>query len=373
MTREAELVRVADTEVKEKENNGKDMKKRKNVARVAILHCKAGKGRSGTVACSYLIAERGWSVEGALKRFTERRMRPGWGDGVSIKSQRRWIGYVARWATTRQYVESKVEIVEVRVWGMRDGVSLLIRCFVEDGRKIKVAHTWGETEGRRTIEDLTDSDKESSRSDPSKTTFKTDFDSSGPPTPDAPKSGASTPRSNTSLNAAASMLISNPSPPTLTILTPTQPIILPTRDVNLEVERRNKSNYGFPSVITSTAHCWFNTWFEGQDASTNGPPATEGTFEIDWDAMDGLKGSSRRGVRAVDKVAIVWRTVKDTDDSPATVNVESKMETHGDEPEGKIDDVEESGLTSTMAAAETEGESDTEEGVQSYGVDEKTP
>jgi protein-tyrosine phosphatase len=349
------------------------MKKKKKVARVAILHCKAGKGRSGTVACSYLIAERGWSVEGALKRFTERRMRPGWGDGVSIKSQRRWIGYVARWATTRQYVESKVEIVEVKVWGMRDGVSLLIRCFVDDGRKIKVAHTWGETEGKRATEDLTDSDKGSSRSDASKSASKIDSDSSGPPTPDAPKSGASTPRSNINLNAAASILISNPSPPTLTILKPTQPIILPTQDVNFEVERRNKSNYGFPSVITSTAHCWFNTWFEGQDASTNGPPAKDGIFEIEWDAMDGLKGSSRRGVRAVDKVAIVWRTVEDKEAIPTTVDVKDETKTHGDEPEGMVNEVEESGLGSTIAAADTEGESDTEEGVQSYGVDEKTP
>ena len=59
--------------------------------RVAVVHCKAGKGRSGTASCSYLISEEGWEVEKALKRFTERRMRPGMGKGVSIPSQLRWI------------------------------------------------------------------------------------------------------------------------------------------------------------------------------------------------------------------------------------------------------------------------------------------
>ena len=45
-------------------------KRKKN--RVVVVHCKAGKGRSGTVSCSYLIAEEGWDPEEALARFTQR-------------------------------------------------------------------------------------------------------------------------------------------------------------------------------------------------------------------------------------------------------------------------------------------------------------
>jgi len=65
--------------------------------RVVVVHCKAGKGRSGTIACSYLMSEEGWTKEQALQNFTEKRMRPGFGAGVSIPSQLRYLNYVERW------------------------------------------------------------------------------------------------------------------------------------------------------------------------------------------------------------------------------------------------------------------------------------
>jgi len=72
--------------------DGKNKKKR-----VIVVHCKAGKGRSGTIACSYLMSEEGWTKEEALENFTKKRMRPGFGAGVSIPSQLRWLDYVERW------------------------------------------------------------------------------------------------------------------------------------------------------------------------------------------------------------------------------------------------------------------------------------
>ena len=119
----------------------------KPVGRVVVVHCKAGKGRSGSVACSYLVSEEGWKVNDALARFTERRMRSGFGAGVSIPSQLRWIGYVDRWANHQKlYVERQIEILEVHAWGLRDGVKVAIEGFIDEGKIIKTFHVFSKSE-----------------------------------------------------------------------------------------------------------------------------------------------------------------------------------------------------------------------------------
>ena len=62
-----------------------------------------------------------------MQRFTERRMRAGFGVGISIPSQQRWIRYVDRWTKSGKiYLERPVEILEVHVWGLRDGVKIVV-------------------------------------------------------------------------------------------------------------------------------------------------------------------------------------------------------------------------------------------------------
>jgi protein-tyrosine phosphatase len=70
-------------------NEKDESKDKEKSGRVVVVHYRAGKGRSGTMACLYLISECGWAPNDALARFTERRMRPGFGEGVSILSQLR--------------------------------------------------------------------------------------------------------------------------------------------------------------------------------------------------------------------------------------------------------------------------------------------
>lgn len=65
---------------------------------MAVLHCKAGKGRLGTMCCAYLMLSgmkqgHAIDVESVIRIYTERRMRKFGGDGVSIVSQKRYLQY----------------------------------------------------------------------------------------------------------------------------------------------------------------------------------------------------------------------------------------------------------------------------------------
>lgn len=82
-----------------------------NPKRVAFIHCKEGKGRLGSVICGYLMykaAQSGvyMSVEEAISKFTCRRMRRGFGPGVSIRSQVRFLHYWQRFLQSRQLQEN---------------------------------------------------------------------------------------------------------------------------------------------------------------------------------------------------------------------------------------------------------------------------
>ncbi|KAK0726323.1 hypothetical protein B0T21DRAFT_421664 [Apiosordaria backusii] len=381
---------------KQKEGEGIDKIKEK---RVVVVHCKAGKGRSGTMACSYLIAEEGWTAEDALKRFTDRRMRVGFGEGVSIPSQLRWVGYVDRWANKggKVYRDQPVEILEVHVWGLRNGVKVEVEGYVDEGKKIKCFHTftkeervvvqgdapggggikdfvWDmyggvkqqeeddgkdirEEEGVKTgvVEDNSSEQGNLSRSSSkarlkdglkkklsvrrkkdtpagSSTTSLDKLATGGGQkqksktiaipegaASEAEREKASLPgkleprsQSTTSLQNAGSFSFADPSEPggQAVIFKPTKPIRIPNSDVNISVERRNKApgNIGL-TMVTAVAHVWFNTFFEGNGPEQGGRPDESGVFSIDWDKMDGIKGSSQRGTRACDRISVVWRTV----------------------------------------------------------------
>ncbi len=288
--------------------------------RVIVVHCKAGKGRSGTAACSYLISEEGWTPEEALQRFTERRMRTGFGPGVSIPSQLRWVDYVRRWAKQGKiYVERQVEILEVHVWCLRDGVKVAVGGFIDEGRTIKTFHVFSREERL-----IVDSNGDSSSIISSIARATAGADISGPTSQQQlDTSHTSKPPKSTGKDMANKT--TSPTSPNGTdvsgadvIFRPASRIILPTNDINIDFERRNQAplNYTF---VTSIAHVWFNTFFEGQGAESGGEAASSGVFEIEWDKMDGIKGSSKKGTRALDRLAVIWKVVEGTGTQPPVV------------------------------------------------------
>ncbi|AEO66545.1 uncharacterized protein THITE_34520 [Thermothielavioides terrestris NRRL 8126] len=316
--------------------------------RVVVVHCKAGKGRSGTVACSYLIAECGWTAEDALARFTERRMRPGFGAGVSIPSQLRWVSYVDRWTKGgKKYVDRAVEIVEVHVWGLRHGVKVSVQGFVDEGKKIRVFHTFkgderivveGDAPGGRgvvdMVQDMAGYGAKATVDDKGEILEDADYEGitkgsvgrlgkkvSKSKTIAMPESSRSTSsgaalsskdesRSQSTASLQNGFTFANPSEPggRAVIFKPATPICIPNSDVNISIERRNRAPAGMGfTMVTAVAHVWFNAFFEGQGPEQDGRADESGVFEIEWDKMDGLKGSSQKGTRALDRLSVVWR------------------------------------------------------------------
>ncbi|RYP53867.1 hypothetical protein DL769_010442 [Monosporascus sp. CRB-8-3] len=403
---------------------------KKNSHRVVVVHCKAGKGRSGTVACSYLIAECGWTPEQALARFTERRMRPKMGAGVSIPSQLRTIEYVERWARHgKRYVDRPVEIVEVHVWGLRNGVKLGVEGYADEGKRIEILHTFtkrerhvveGDAPGGTGVLDmmydmvgynttpvaeqqevLDEARAPDSRGDESDT-IKSPPERAGTPSSakskvvkrastliykvspspstrsknqntaadsESPKPASPRPSANSSANSSSASLSgldtakgqsnnstsSSPSSPSsepggrAVIFKPRTPVRVPNSDVNITLERRNRapSSMGL-TMVTAVAHVWFNAFFEGRGPEQGGNADNSGVFEIDWDKMDGIKGSSQKGTRAADRIAVVWRAVSAPSEKPA-----GKAEREAEGEEGGVKAKEEA---EAAEAAEAEGE-----------------
>ncbi|KAJ5325807.1 Phosphatase tensin type [Penicillium brevicompactum] len=259
--------------------------KKEQGERVAVVHCKAGKGRSGTVACAYLISQEGWKMEHALQRFTDRRMRVGFGAGVSIPSQLRYVGYIDRWTNQmgKQYVERPVEILEVHIWGLRDGVKVAVEGYVDEGKKIKSFHLFHRNE--RTIIEDGKTDQYTTHTPVDTQTSPTESSTSS-----SQQDGTTVERSPVAPGTVSAM-----------IFKPHKPLIIPSSDVNIDLERRSKASYTGFAMVTSIAHVWFNPYFEG------GAEHDSGVFETEWDAMDGIKGSARKGMRALDKLKVVWR------------------------------------------------------------------
>jgi hypothetical protein len=226
-------------------------------------------------------------------------MRVGFGNGVSIPSQLRYVGYIDKWANEmgKQYVERPVEILEVHIWGLRDGVKVAVEGYVDEGKKIKCVHLFHRNE-RTIVEDGGSTPEEQ---DAGKGNNVTTPNPTSNPKLENPLPSSATWSPNVSGSDVSGSSSSAGNSISAIIFRPNKPIIVPSSDVNIDFERRSKASYTGFAVVTSIAHIWFNPYFEG------GAEHDSGVFETEWDAMDGIKGSARKGIRALDKLKVVWR------------------------------------------------------------------
>ncbi|KAK0777632.1 Telomerase protein component 1 [Friedmanniomyces endolithicus] len=120
------------------------------------------------------------------------------------------------------------------------------------------------------------------------------------------KRDANSSESTSSINETAadekhSISSNTPSESGDVVFRPSTRVLLPTNDINIDFERRTKTKYGGFTMLSSVAHVWFNTFFEGRGPEQGGRADDSGVFEMEWEGMDGIKGSSRKGTRAFDR------------------------------------------------------------------------
>jgi protein-tyrosine phosphatase len=227
------------------------------------------------MTCSYLISECGLELDKALAQFTNTRMRSGFGEGVSIPSQLRWVGYVDQWTRHgKLYVERKIEIYEVRVCGIRDCVEVSIKGYLEAGKVLHTFYTFTNEERNSRnsrIKNETRIERYRARERRAQqnqlgTTHFVDFK-------------------------------------------PITCVIVPISDVNITIKRYIRNLSCWDTTI-SAAYVWFNAFFEGKGPGNNGQADQSGVFEIEWDRMDGICGFKSKGIRALDRIAIFWKSVQ---------------------------------------------------------------
>ncbi|CAN6627715.1 hypothetical protein TRVA0_011S01860 [Trichomonascus vanleenenianus] len=205
---------------------------------IAVLHCKAGQGRSGTIACAYLIVKQSLSWDQAIDLFTAKRMRPGFGPGVSILSQRRYLQYLQTWVTNeRSYnPDTIVQIEQVKLYDCQY-LDLTMTCSTFDRT--------GQPVQQYSFEEKDIVSKEGG----------------------------------------------------IVVMEPTGIQLCVGPDVQFAFSHEKKFY-----LVHSTAHVWFNVFFESHGAG-------HGSAIVPWKEMDGFIGTHKRGTQAFTALEVSWRVI----------------------------------------------------------------
>lgn len=219
--------------------------------KVAVLHCKQGKGRSGTIACAYLMAAYNMTFEQVTGVFTKNRMRPKFGQGISILSQRRYLRYMHDFVhvLNHQYRPIEVQINEVKIWRSVYGdIDVRFCKYSESGTSIVSVYEFSEAD------------------------------------------------------------VAHRSPECI-VLSPRVPLRLPA-DICMSFQHALMVGGTIP-VVHSSAYTWFNTFFETYGCPEGFDfRQTQGAKRLAWNDLDGFKGTQKKGSVLFEQIEVCWSVAK---------------------------------------------------------------
>ncbi|ODV59854.1 putative phosphatidylinositol-3,4,5-trisphosphate 3-phosphatase [Ascoidea rubescens DSM 1968] len=243
---------------------------------IILIHCKAGKGRTGTIVSCILISNHNFSYSNSLNLFTQKRMRSGFGDGVSILSQRRYIKYYYNYVKSSSLpdyipfynpIYFKCNIEYIRIIKPYYEIDISIYDYdLKNTNDYKKLYTFNN--GEDIIHKSNDF-----------VTYSLLF------------------KKNKNIKNANSKFIRKIGP-----------------DIRLSLEQ--KFSFNKKKLLTSSTFFWFNTFFESfYDASKNlwkfdedliKSNKIKGSIKLNWNQLDGYKGTTTKGLKLFESIEIYW-------------------------------------------------------------------
>ncbi|CEP61820.1 putative phosphatidylinositol-3,4,5-trisphosphate 3-phosphatase LALA0_S04e01442g [Lachancea lanzarotensis] len=254
--------------------------------RVALLHCKMGKGRSGSVVVAYLMKFMSCSLRESRDIFMSNRFRAGITRGVTIKSQLRYLNYhelflhwgqsIDRSSILTEIARSRFKVTKIDISNPLPHLGLdLKNCSI-----VVRVHIYNRS--RNGLFELLEADCDDLFYD------------------------ERTNRRKTSVSADTGVFES---------------------DVRFSFGLRFKNNEIVDNItqMTSISHCWLNLYWETlicsrnesltsytlkdlrseQNCSRDGKSFA--LFTIKWDDLDGVKGTPNKGVKLFESVTLRWQ------------------------------------------------------------------
>ncbi|AQZ13914.1 TEP1 (YNL128W) [Zygosaccharomyces parabailii] len=247
---------------------------------VAVLHCKMGKGRSGTICIAYMMKYMACPLSESRDLFMNARFKPGISRGVTILSQLRWLRYHemflyyepdVRSEIMKQLAKSRFKICSVQ---LREPSSVLFSHHCVASIKLQLFN-----EARDSVIDVA--------------TLETDAE-----------------------------LLSHPDDKTITICFPLE---VDASDIRLEfgISARSQSLMSSFTALASYAHCWLNLYWETLKCSREHTSdyyslsnlrreqaaGQEFFFVMKWSELDGTCGTSNRGLKLFESLTLKWSLV----------------------------------------------------------------